>query len=190
MPAPSTRAACSAPSHVQPKVISSYPPSPLHAISPMLPPLLAQRYAMQNPRVARKSVRGRVHKVGQVCDINTSLSYTLGLLALPPLLLPLGLRPPRSAALKIRASALACPYPFAPSIWLRHLCALPCTILGLPALSTSTRVASLALSERPPLHPLHPRRATPPPSCSLPSGRKLPGDKPILSPLLRRLPPL
>ena len=49
----------------------------------MLPPLHVQWYAMQNPRVVRKSVRGRVHKVGKVWDMNTSLSYTLGLLALP-----------------------------------------------------------------------------------------------------------
>ena len=49
----------------------------------MLPPLHVQWYAMQNPWVARKSVWGRVHKVGQVWDMNTSLSYTLGLLALP-----------------------------------------------------------------------------------------------------------
>ena len=54
-------------------------------------------------------------RAGQVCDMNTSLSYTLGL------------SPPRSPALKLRASALACPYRFAPSIWLRHLCTLSCT---------------------------------------------------------------
>ena len=49
----------------------------------MLPPLHVQRYAMQNPQVAHKSIWGRVHKVGKVWDMNTSLSYTLGLLVLP-----------------------------------------------------------------------------------------------------------